>query len=292
MPANVWVYNCNRNEQEFARAYGDWQDVFRNPKTRQWGGSWCTGNSVSKNIMNELMRDGDLVLAYQTNDRNLVGVCRLVRITGERNERLLFMKPQHRFDPPVAIHELKGQIPALRSVSAFSGGFPQTVYAVSARERQILERACAVNLTVTPSEPALPPKSKDGGACFGDPETNRKVERAAVRFVSEWYRGEGWKVKSVEATPCGYDLLCRRAGGVEHVEVKGVAGGDPCFNITASELTQAENNPTFLICIVTSALSKSPKMSRLTGSQLRGQFRFRPLQYHVTPLSRGRKSPR
>src|SRR4051812_6648218 len=143
MPANVWVYKCNRKEQDFARAYGDWKDVFRNPKTKQWGGSWCTGNSVSKHIINELMQDGDLVLAYQTNDRNLVGVCRLAKITGERNERILFIK----------------------------------------------------------------------------------VERAAVRFVSAWYRREGWKVKSVEAMKCGYDLLCRRTGSAEHVEVKGVAGG-------------------------------------------------------------------
>jgi len=283
MLANIWVYKCNRKKQKFARAYGDWEDVFRKTKAVKWGGSWCTNNPVSKNIMNELMRAGDLVLAYQTDDRKIVGVCRLVKITGKRNDRILWLEPLDRFNPPTLIHELKVQMPELRKISAFTGGFPQTVYAVSAEERDLLEAVCGVNLAVDASEPSLPPKSSRFGACFGNPETNRKVERAAVRYVSGWYRRQGWKVKSVEAEKCGYDLRCKRNSVIEHVEVKGIAGSEPCFNITASEVNQAQINPAFIIYIVTASLSKSPKGLRLTGIQLHEQFTFRPLQYHATP---------
>jgi hypothetical protein len=63
MPTNVWVYKCNRELQDYSRAYGDWNDVFQRPNEVRWGGSWCTENPASKNIMNERMRSGDLVLA-------------------------------------------------------------------------------------------------------------------------------------------------------------------------------------------------------------------------------------
>ena len=160
MRANLWVYKCNRNEQEFARAFGNWRDVFRTAKTQTWGGSWCTGNNASKHFMNDVMRDGDLVLAYQTDDRNIVGVCRLEKITGQRNKRRIWLKPVHRFPSPIAIHELKTQIPELRTVKAFNGGFPQTIYSVSPHERRILEQACGVNLTVDANEPVLPQKQR------------------------------------------------------------------------------------------------------------------------------------
>ena len=147
------------------------------------------------------------------------------------------------------------------------------------------ERADAVWRSGTRlTEPVLPPKSTGGGACFGDPESNRKVERAAVRLVSNWYRRRNWKVVSVEAEKCGYDLTCTRNQKKEHVEVKGIAGREACFNITASELKQAESNPSFIICVVTLSLSKLPGLLRLTGVQLRKQFQFRPLQYHAIPV--------
>src|SRR4051812_13557421 len=96
--ANVWVYKCNRNEQDFAEAVGDWQDVFDTKRSVKWGGSWCTNNPQSKHFFNEGVAAGDLVLAYQTDDRNIIGVCEVTRITGKPNERILYLKGLHRFD--------------------------------------------------------------------------------------------------------------------------------------------------------------------------------------------------
>lgn len=283
MAANLWVYKCNRNSQDFATAKGDWDEVFQKTGPTKWGGSWCTSNPVSKHILNEEMAAGDLILAYQTDDRQIVGVCRVHRIEGERNERNLWLKPIHRFVPTVSVHELKATNSALRRVAAFSRAFPQMIYAVSREERKTLERVCGLNLCLAASEPLLPPRTFARGAGVGDPETNRKVERAAVQTVTRWYRSRGWNVESVEASKCGYDLCCERRGELEHVEVKGVAGSKPHFIITDGERLQARSNAAFVICIVTSALSKAPKTLRLTGAELCDGFDLRPLRYHATP---------
>jgi hypothetical protein len=77
------------------------------------------------------------------------------------------------------------------------------------------------------------------GAGFGNPETNRKVERAAISCVTEWYESRGWQVQSVEIEKRGFDLLCVKRSIEEHVEVKGIQGSLPAFIITAREVRQA-----------------------------------------------------
>src|ERR1051325_6447708 len=49
------------------------------------------------------------------------------------------------------------------------------------------------------------------GVGFGTPETNKKVECAAIDHVTEDYVSRGWAVESVEAEKCGFDL--RRSTG-------------------------------------------------------------------------------
>ena len=120
------------------------------------------------------------------------------------------------------------------------------------------------------------------GAGFGDPETNRRVEKSAVAFVTESYKKRGWKVESVEAEKRGYDLQCQKAGGEECVEVKGVQGDLPSFIITAREVRQASNNPQFVLYVVTEALSKHPQMLRWSGKQLVKDFDLAPLAYRAT----------
>ena len=56
----------------------------------------------------------------------------------------------------------------------------------------------------------LPDSSSDSsreraaGAGFGDPETNRKVEKSAILFLTKWYQSRGWTVDSVEAENCHF----------------------------------------------------------------------------------------
>jgi len=121
------------------------------------------------------------------------------------------------------------------------------------------------------------------GAGFGNPETNKKVELAAVSYVTQWYETRGWSVRSVESEKRGYDLLCSKASTVEHVEVKGVQSVSPSFIITANEVRQAHNDAAFVVCVVTSALSDSPKMHSIRREDFINGYELSPLAFRAAP---------
>jgi hypothetical protein len=119
------------------------------------------------------------------------------------------------------------------------------------------------------------------GAGFGDPLQNQRVERAAVALVAGRYVDAGWDVESVEHAGCGYDLDCRRGDTVEHVEVKGVEGDQQEFFLTAGEFRRANDDPAFVLAVVTSALSDVPVVSEFRGSEFLAGFRLDPVQYRA-----------
>lgn len=89
---------------------------------------------------------------------------------------------------------------------------------------------------------------------YGSSENNRKVEVAAIDFVTKFYESSGWSVESVERDKVGYDLICRKGNERQDVEVKGRSGNYLQFIITANEVKQALENPAFIIYVVTSAV--------------------------------------
>ena len=62
------------------------------------------------------------------------------------------------------------------------------------------------------------------GAGFGDTETNRLVEKAAITKVTRFLTRLGYTVRSRESEGIGYDLDASRNGKTLHVEVKGISG--------------------------------------------------------------------
>lgn len=124
-------------------------------------------------------------------------------------------------------------------------------------------------------------KSIKSGFGFGNPETNRKVEIAAVSHITQWYESRGWKVESKETEKIGYDLLCMKGSSEEHVEVKGRQGNSPSFIITAGEVKQAKSDPDFVICIVTSALKEERQTHRLTGEEFIEKYELSPIAYRA-----------
>jgi hypothetical protein len=128
-----------------------------------------------------------------------------------------------------------------------------------------------------PLENSLENALKNGGAGFGDPETNRKVERAAISHVESRYRSDGWIVESKEKEHLGYDLLCKKHNEVLYLEVKGIQRTVQSFIITRKEKRKA-NDPRFKLCVVTSALT-DPKMTEYTGEEFLRQFGFTALAF-------------
>jgi hypothetical protein len=117
------------------------------------------------------------------------------------------------------------------------------------------------------------------GAGFGDAETNRLVERAAVEAATLYYQANGWDVCSKEAENIGFDLLCQKASEELHVEVKGVSGRGLGFILTAGEHKRAKRDPHYALCLVESALTTSPTIKVFVGGEIFKVFDFAPLAY-------------
>jgi hypothetical protein len=123
----------------------------------------------------------------------------------------------------------------------------------------------------------------ESGAGFGNAVQNRKVERAAVRQARRVYESRGFHVASCEAKKCGYDLIARNGRRELHIEVKGVAGDLPEFNITENELAVSKIDKVFRLIVVTSALRRAPKIFEWSGSELIKHYSMRAIAYRATP---------
>ncbi len=115
------------------------------------------------------------------------------------------------------------------------------------------------------------------GGGFGDYDENKKIEINAVEYVTKYYQDNGWAVDSVESIKCGFDLVCIKDNIVENVEVKGSAGKELSFMITANEVKQAGKNDNFILCVVTNAKSSTPHLSRYTGKEFIEKFSIVPV---------------
>ena len=125
-------------------------------------------------------------------------------------------------------------------------------------------------------------QNASAGGGFGDAETNKKVEKAAVEKVTEWYEGDGWRVVSRESDRVGCDLYCVRDTEELHVEVKGTSGTEERFIITEGERQRAEDDPLFWLCLVTRALSEQAEIVDYPRDELFKHFKLGPLQYRAT----------
>jgi hypothetical protein len=119
------------------------------------------------------------------------------------------------------------------------------------------------------------------GGGFGSVETNRKIEKAAIEFVKRYYEESGWAVTSVEAEKVGYDLRCEKQSKSEHVEVKGTQGDELCFIITAAEVRNAMIDRCHVTCVVTAALTPSPRMFAFSKDKFMTELQLEPIAFRV-----------
>ena len=129
------------------------------------------------------------------------------------------------------------------------------------------------------------------GGGFGSVEMNRKVEAAAIFFVTDYYERSGWNVTSVEADKVGYDLRCEKEGCREHVEVKGTQGDDICFIITAGEVRNAMIDRHHVTCVITSALSAELKMFVYSKEKFISDIELEPIAFRARLRAEQDKRP-
>ena len=107
-----------------------------------------------------------------------------------------------------------------------------------------------------------------------------------MTLVEREYRRDGWSVDDVSKQNLGWDLTATRGGTAQHLEVKGVSGVRPTILLTRNEHDTAANDPSWLLVLVTQALTV-PTLSRFTSNDVLN--RCAPQLYRVAlPTDRAR----
>jgi hypothetical protein len=223
------------------------------------------------------MGAGDLVLCWQSDRRAAVGLAEVVDDPADVAEaggvvdRQINLKPIKHFDPEVKLLDLRKSNRELAAVKAFRSGPIQSIYRTSPSEAAAILSACRVAAATAASTPR-----------GGDAAARKRVEIAAVSHVTGHYEANGWAVRSVEAENLGHDLVARRGRRELHLEVKGLAGPVPRFNLTANEYRAAQTDSRFKLCLVTSATTPSHRtLHEWSGSDLIATGQFSVVTYVV-----------
>lgn len=92
-----------------------------------------------------------------------------------------------------------------------------------------------------------------------DPNAKKKVEKAAIKYVTDYYKSNGYVVTSVEKENKGWDLEAEKGDLTLLLEVKGLAGNEIAIRITENEFKKLTKNTNCYLCVVTDVL-KSPML--------------------------------
>ena len=102
-----WLYKCNRRPNP-AGARGDWAaDLFEAGGPVEWPGHAASRAAEVHRALDERMAVGDVVACHQTDDRSLVGFCRVVELRGEPGDRSLVLAPIHELLTPFPVHDAR-----------------------------------------------------------------------------------------------------------------------------------------------------------------------------------------
>jgi Domain of unknown function (DUF3883) len=249
------------------------------------GGSQTMASTGSLHILWQEMSPGDMVLAYQTDLRAAVGLCEvddLVDYVDEEGEpqRDMMLRPVESFAEPVKLHELKRTDPVLAGARALRPGWPQTLYATTPEEARALLTACNAKFRLPEAVPGAARSTKNvRGGGFASSKQTKAVEVAAVKAVRAAYERDGWTVTSIEDQKIGYDLIVRKAGREEHLEVKGTRAIEPSFIITAGEVRCLRTDPAARLCVVTGALSPAPTLHSWKAEEVERAFVLSPMSF-------------
>jgi tetratricopeptide (TPR) repeat protein len=109
-------------------------------------------------------------------------------------------------------------------------------------------------------------------------ERMKAAEKQAIELIIQQYEQQGWEIEFPENPRLGYKFSCFKAEERQDIEVKGLLGNEITFLITAREVQQAEENPNFILWVVTAALDR-PKLQKWSGREMLDRFQLDPMKY-------------
>lgn len=119
------------------------------------------------------------------------------------------------------------------------------------------------------------------GGGFSDPQTRKEVEALAIKFVTNYFKSEGYKIEDCQNKNCGYDLLAISENRTLMIEVKGTMASEPRFFITRNERASLVDSK-WRLALVTSARS-NPQLTVLNAKETERQFAFDALAWECKP---------
>ncbi|GAB3216157.1 protein NO VEIN domain-containing protein [Pseudaeromonas pectinilytica] len=115
---------------------------------------------------------------------------------------------------------------------------------------------------------------------FPDAETRKKIELAAVQYVTTYYEEMGYSITDRQKDNCGYDLLAENSDETLKIEVKGTSAAENRFFISRNERSKSAD-PLWRLAIVTSALT-NPSLEIFNSSEMERIFNFDALCWECT----------
>jgi hypothetical protein len=125
---NYWIYKCNSVQHPHQVVHGDWTRFFSN-SGGEWGSTECVprlGNA----------HRGDIILAYQTDRNELVGLAKVTCLKPRGNFFDLILKPIRQIR--VKVRPLKKRYPKIATINALRPGPIQTLYPIDAMDAKRL----------------------------------------------------------------------------------------------------------------------------------------------------------
>lgn len=115
-----WIYKCNSRQLHYQNSWGDWYDFFFDDPNQQWG------STDGVPALAELNK-GDMIIAYQTDRNELVGIAQ-VRQSCEYDS-YLYLDPIEVIR--VKVRPLKEANPRIAAIPALQPGPIKTIYDIS-----------------------------------------------------------------------------------------------------------------------------------------------------------------
>jgi hypothetical protein len=122
-----WVYKCNSQKSENRRVSGDWDDFFEGS-----GGEWGSKKKIPDLAR---LRQGDQVIAYQTDRNEIVGLTS-VRQSCD-TDGYLYLDPIGRCRANT-VSSLKNEYSAIDAIKAFRRGSQRAIRHISESEASLL----------------------------------------------------------------------------------------------------------------------------------------------------------
>lgn len=111
-----------------------------------------------------------------------------------------------------------------------------------------------------------------------DANARKKVEIAAIDFVTTYYARAGYNVTDRQGDNCGYDLLVKKGRQELGIEVKGTSGGDKRFFLSRNERAQSIVNKNWRLALVCYA-AQSPELTIYTTVEMERTFGFQAMSW-------------